>query len=71
VAGTPVVATERFVDTITLVTGNDDISVDIVSPTADEIAHVMLDCKGFMKIEITFDMTTGDPTGGNCLVSLL
>jgi hypothetical protein len=71
VAGTPVVATEFFVDTLALVTGNDDISIDIVSPTGDEIAHAVVDLKGFQKVEITFDMTTNDPTGANCLVAFI
>lgn len=65
VAGTGVVATERFADTITLVAGNDDISMEIVSPTGDEIAHVVLDLKGFQKFEVQYDMTGA--TDGNCL----
>lgn len=69
VAATPVVAADRFVDTITLVTGNEDVSVDFVSPTGDEIAHALVDVKGFQKLEVTFDMTGA--TDGNALVALL
>jgi hypothetical protein len=68
VAGTPCVATDRFVDTITLVTGNDDVSVDFVSPTADEIAHAVVDLKGFAKVEVSFDLTGA--TDANALVAL-
>ena len=71
VAGKIIVATERFVDTITLVTGNDDISIDIVSPTGDEIAHVLVDTKGFQKIELTFDSTAVGTTAMNCLYAPL
>lgn len=70
VAGMAVLNTERFCDTLALVDGNDDVSIDIVSPEDDTVGHFVLDLKGFTKIEITFDMTTGDPTSGNCLVAL-
>lgn len=71
VAGTPVVATERFCDTLALVTGNDDVSIDIVSPTGNVPAHAVVDVKGSAKLEFTFDMTTGSPTDANCLYALL
>ena len=70
VALAAVLDTEQFVDTITLVTGNDDVSIDIVSPTADEIAHFVLDLKGCQKIECTFDNTLNTPSM-NCLLALL
>ncbi len=70
-AGRLILNTERFCDTIALVTGNDDVSVDIVSPTGNVIAHAILDLKGFQKVEFTFDTTTGDPTNCNCLFALL
>ena len=71
VAGRLVVATERFVDTITLVTGNEDISIDIVSPAAEEIAHVVTDLKGFQKVEFNFDSTAAGTTGMNCLIAFV
>ena len=71
IASRLVVATERFVDTITLVTGNEDVSVDIVSPTSDEIAHAVADLKGSQKIEFTFDSTAAGTTAMNCLFALL
>ena len=70
VAGRLVVATERFVDTITLVTGNDDISIDIVSPTGNVVAHAVADIKGFQKLELTFDSTAVGATAMNCLYSM-
>jgi hypothetical protein len=71
VAGKLIVATERFCDTITLVTGNDDISIDIVSPTGDVIAHALADIKGFSKLEITFDSTAAGTTAMNCLYAFV
>jgi len=47
--------TEFFVDTLVLDTGNANISTEIVSPTGDEIAHIVQDVKGFAKSELTFD----------------
>ena len=69
VANKTIIATERFADTITLTTGNDDISIDIVSPTGDVIAHAVIDLKGFSKIEFTFDLGAG--TDCNCLFALM
>ena len=71
IAAADVLNTERFCDTIVLVTGNDDISIDIVSPTGNVIAHAVVDLKGFQKVEFTFDATTGDPTSMNCLFALI
>lgn len=71
VAGRLVAATERFADTLTLVTGNDDISIDIVSPTGDVVAHALTDLKGSTKFELTFDSTAAGTTAMNCLVALV
>ena len=69
-AGKTIVATDKFADTIALTTGNDDVSIDIVSPTGDVAAHAMLDLKGFQKIEVTF--TTGaSATNCNALIRFL
>lgn len=70
VANKTIVATELFADTIALTYGNDDVSVDIVSPAADIIAHAVLDLKGFMKAELSFT-TGGSATSCNALVALL
>ena len=59
VAGGDVLATERFADTISLTTGNDDISVDIVSPTGDVAGHAQIDLKGCEKVKFTFKITSG------------
>ena len=50
IVGRIIINTERFCDTIALVTGNDDVSIDIVSPTGDVGAHAVLMLKGFPKI---------------------
>ena len=59
VAGGVVLGTERFADTMTLTTGNDDVSVDIVSPTGDVSAHAVIDLKGSQKIEFSFAIVSG------------
>lgn len=71
VAGMIVTNTERFADTITLVTGNDDISIDIVSPTGDVKAHAVLDLKGARMVELTFDSTAVGTTAMNALVKFI
>lgn len=71
VAGKEVVATELFCDTITLVTGNANISNDINSPADGEsIAHVVLDLKGFTKLQLSFE-TGSSATSCNALIALL
>lgn len=67
VAGTDVVATERFVDAITLVFGNDGESVRRLSPGSNLIASLLVDVQGAQKVELDFDMTTGSPTNANAL----
>ncbi len=69
IAGAAVINTEAFCDTLTLVTGNANISVETVSPTGDVIGHIIVALKGFQKLELTFDQTTNTPTT-NALVSL-
>lgn len=69
IAGKTILNTERFADTLALTTGNDDVSIDVVSPTGDVIAHAVVDLKGFSKVEFTFDLGSG--TDCNCLFALL
>jgi hypothetical protein len=66
VAGKLIVAAERFVDTITITTGNAGVGLDVVSPTGDVIGSIMVDAKGSQKVEITFDIVSGT-TDMNCL----
>ena len=77
VAGAPVLATERFADTITI--GNEqsrtaDVTrlgrVWLFSPTGDLIAWIEIDLEGFEKVEFTYDQTTGTPTT-NCLITFV
>jgi hypothetical protein len=70
VAGTDVVAADRFADTLTLVAGFSTTQVIVTSPTGNIIAHGKLALEGFPKVEFTFDMGING-TNGNCLVSWL
>ncbi len=70
IANSYVIATELFADTLVLTYGNDDISVDLVSPAADIIAHALIDLKGFSKLEFSFT-TGGSATSCNALWALL
>ena len=70
IVGKTVLDTERFADTLSLTTGNDDVSIDIVSPTGNVIAHFVADLKGFQKLEVSF--TTGSSaTSCNALLAFL
>jgi hypothetical protein len=66
--GTIISTSNRFCDTITIVgtSANDDVSVDIVSPANDTIAHVALTLKGSQKLEVTFDLNSS-ATSANTL----
>lgn len=65
VAGGDVVASDRFVDTITGASWNPSGGVEIVSPTGNIIAHVLVDMKGSELLQVDWDMTGA--TSGNCL----
>lgn len=70
VAGAYVVATELFSKQIAMTYGNANLT-DIVSPNvAGLLAHVVMDVKGFQRLEISFT-TGGSATGCNALVSFL
>lgn len=69
IAGAIIDETNRFADTLTLTTGNDDVSVDFTSPTGDVIAHIVVKGKGFEKVEVTHKVTTA--TSLNSLVAML
>ena len=73
VADTPVSASNRFADTISRTLGIENVSDQIVSPAdeslADLIGHILLDAKGFSKIELNIDV--GTATSGNALVAWL
>ena len=68
VAGKLIDETNRFADTIALTgtTANDDVSIDIVSPADNTIAHMVVDFKGAEVIEVTFT-TGGSATSCNAL----
>jgi hypothetical protein len=80
VAGSPVLNTERFADTITVKSAGFEPtytadttragSVRIFSPTNDLVGWFVLALDGLEKIEFTFDQTTNTPTM-NALIALL
>lgn len=59
-------STYFFMDTITLVTGNANVSHEIVTNAGDIIAHLVVDVKGCQKAEITFDLGAS-ATAANCV----
>lgn len=83
VAGSPVLNTERFADTITVVSQPLTTDADatpavahrgeflkFTSPANDLIAFADLDTLGYDLLEFTFDQTTGTPTA-NVLIGRL
>ncbi len=70
IANTPVNASQLFAGTITLSTGNANVSNEIISPTGNVIASIMLDVKGSQYVEFRFDMNSS-ATSANCLVARL
>lgn len=81
IAGAPVLNTECFADTITVVTQrliSGTISAaaaslgmsEIFSPTNDLVAQLIIPVLGFEKLEFTFDQTTNTPTC-NALIAFL
>ena len=81
IAGAAVVATERFADTIVPVAARQRDQLiaagtaigseyELISPTTDLIAHVIIPIAGFEKLELTSDQTTNTPTV-NCLYQFL
>ena len=72
VDGTTIPSTMLFADTITLTgtTADQGVSIDIVSPANNTIAHLVVDIKGFEFVEPIF--TTGSSaTDCNCLMSFI
>lgn len=77
VAGAHVGASELYVDTIsintqweTVANTTNDGTIELMSPASDLIAHVAIPIWGSEILQLDFDMTTGDPTGGNALFAL-
>lgn len=71
IAGKTIVATEYFCGTIAIVgtSGNPNVSCEIVSPAVSgSMAHVVVDTKGFEKIELSFS-TGSSATDCNALFS--
>ena len=83
VANSPVLATERFADTIPIVAARQLAAIDtdsggaasrgtvqILSPANDTAGYFTAELCGCEKIELQFDQTTNTPTG-NALVAFL
>lgn len=68
VAGQSVVATERFVDTLTADAMNPSGGVEAVSTANNTPAHFIFDTKGCPLIEFAFDMNSS-ATSANALVA--
>lgn len=62
-------ASQLFATTIVLVTGNANISNEIVSPGSNVLAHIVLDAKGAQFVEFRYAVVTA--TSANCLVATL
>ncbi len=78
VALSPVVATEFFADTIVVLsepTVTADVTragtVEVYSPANNTVAWAMGALRGCEKVEFTFDATTNDPSGTNCLFAFV
>lgn len=71
VAGKALIATEGFASTITLTgtTANANVGVEIVSPANSTIGYLIVDLRGFQKIEFIFT-TGGSVTSCNALYGL-
>jgi len=69
IAGTDVNASQLFVGTITLGVGNANVSNEIISPTGNVVAHIILDAKGSRFVELRF--AKGTNTDCNALVARL
>jgi hypothetical protein len=69
-ANTPVNASQLFCGTIALVAGNANISNEVVSPTGNTVAHVIVDVKGSKWVEVRFG-TGSSATSCNALYAPL
>lgn len=65
VAGGPVGAAERYADTVARTTGVENVADQIVSPTGNVAAHLLLDAKGHQKLFV--EPIVGTATSVNAL----
>jgi hypothetical protein len=71
VDGTIIPAAYLFCDTIALVTGNPNISIDINSPADDTIANFIIGLKGAQKLQLRFGISGGTAVSMNALLGLM
>lgn len=71
VAAKTVINTEYFADTLALVgtSGNSGVSVELLSPADNTIAHLVIDVKGNRYVQVSAKAGTG--VNGNALYQLL
>ena len=67
VSGRLVLATEYFVDTITVVAGSVGEGGEIVTPANDQIGHIKVRMKGVRKFQFVFKLGGTPPTSCNAL----
>lgn len=67
-AGADVDDSQLFAGTIALVVGNANISNEVISPTGNVVAHIVLDAKGSRFVEVRFG-TGSSATSCNCLAT--
>ena len=70
IAAKTIINTERFVDTIVVISGSTDIAEVLVSPANNFIGHVTVPLEGFQKLELTFDRNAS-ATDCNALIALM
>lgn len=70
VAGADLVVASKLCDTIALITGNANISNEIISPTGNAVAHIILSGKGSTKVEFRFG-TGSSATSCNALAAMI
>jgi hypothetical protein len=66
----PVDASHRYCDTIALTAGNASVSVEVVSPTNNQAAHALVDCKGAELVAVKFALNAS-ASGANTLFGTL
>ncbi len=68
IVSTDVADTQLFTGTIALVHGNANVSNEVVSPTGNVVAHVIVDAKGCELVEVRFG-TGSSATSCNALIA--
>lgn len=70
VAGTPAVVADLFANNLAIVTGNENIDIELVIPGNNQLAYAMIDLKGNALVEFIVDLDSS-ATAANGLICLL